>query len=421
MTKQNKIALLVMLFCPVFAIGQARVVLNNNGYIVIDNSAFVVLENSNPNAITTLGSGGNIVSEDETDVIKWEIGATIGTYVIPWTTRPVSQGGNGTKIPLSINKGTTGTGATSEFILSTWETATDFNIPIPSAVNNMNFNAVDKSLYVADRFWHIDALSYTVKPDVVLSIGYDPAANEIGLANTIVEANLLAQRFNTTLAHWESYLLFGTNNAPADRVDNIFVSAADFFEDWIIVDQTNPLPVELTNFEVNCVGSEVEIEWTTQTEVNNVHFVVEKSYDAVNFFELTVVQGAGTSNVANFYSVIDENPTSGVTYYRLKQVDFNSAINYHEIASASCNVNGFVVDHLVLNNNLLSFDIAATEGEELTIFFYDYRGRVISNKSQRIIAGNNTIKLNNLNLSTGIYMLSIVGEQNSYSAKLMNK
>ena len=64
--------------------------------------------------------------------------------------------------PLSINKTTTGTGATSEFILSTWETATDFNAPIPSAVNNMNFNAVDKSLYAA---------KYTGKDCVIKSTG----------------------------------------------------------------------------------------------------------------------------------------------------------------------------------------------------------------------------------------------------------
>ena len=65
---------------------QGRLVINNNGYVVIDNSAFVVLQNPNPNALTTLGTGGNIISEGEDDVIKWEIGLTTGTYTIPWTT-----------------------------------------------------------------------------------------------------------------------------------------------------------------------------------------------------------------------------------------------------------------------------------------------------------------------------------------------
>jgi len=410
---KNLLFIFILIFVSTFAFAQGRMVINNNGYVVIDNSAFVVLENPNPNALTVIGSG-NVVSENEMDVIKWEIGTTIGTYTIPWTTA------SGVKIPLSINKTTAGTGATAEFILSTWET-TDANLPIPSAVNNMNFNAVDRSLYVADRFWHINALSYAAKPSVTLSIAYNPAANEIGPGNTIVEANLLAQRFNTILSHWESYLLFGTNNAPADRVDNIVVTPADFFEDWILVDRTNPLPVELTNFEANCNNGVVQLNWVTESEINNDYFVVEKSYDAINFFELTTVQGAGNSNVTNYYSSYDSSPSSGVTYYRLKQVDFDGAISYHNIVSTNCNANGFNVNQLVINNNSLSFNVNTTQNESLTVYFYDYRGRLITSKALSIIEGNNSVTINNLNLSTGIYMLSLVGEFNSYSAKLMNR
>jgi hypothetical protein len=399
------------------AFSQARVVLNNNGYIVIDNSAYVVLANPNANALTTLGTGGNIVSEAETDVIQWEIGQTTGTYVIPWTTA------SGVKIPLSINKTSAGTGLTSEFILSTWETATDMNAPWPSAVSNMNIHlpaTFDGSFYVADRFWHIDALSYAAKPDITMSMNYDASPNEIDGSNTIVESNLLAQRFNTALNHWETYKLFGTNNAASDQVTGIVVPAADFFEDWILVDNSNPLPVELVSFDVKCETEEAEIEWITQSEINNDYFIVEKSYDAVTYFELTKIQGAGNSNVAINYSVTDPNPSSGVTYYRLKQVDFDGTTTYHETVATNCNTSGFDVNQLVLNNNALNFNITSTQDEELTIYFYDYRGRIILNKKEMITKGNNTISLPNLNISTGIYMLSIIGEFNNFATKLMN-
>ena len=396
---------------------QARVVINNNGYIVIDNSAYLVLANSNANALTTVGTGGNIVSEDETDVIQWEIGTTTGIYVIPWTTS------SNVKIPLTINKTTAGAGATAEFILSTWETS-DMNAPNPTAVTNMNIHlpaTFDGSLFVADRFWHIDALSYGTKPAITLTMSYDPAGNEIGGTNTITESNLLAQRFNTGLGHWETYKLFGTNDAGNDRVTGITVPVADFFEDWILVDRINPLPVELTNFDVDCNTGEAIIEWTTQTEINNDYFEVQKSYDAINFFELTTVQGAGNSTAVNTYSVIDNNPSSGVNYYRLKQVDFDGTVEYHQIASTSCNSNGFVVDGLLLGNNQLNFNITAEQDEDVTVYFYDYRGRIISNKVYHIEQGNNAIRLNNLELSTGIYMLSIIGSENSYATKLMNR
>ncbi len=394
---------------------QSRMVINNDGFVVIDNGAYLVLENSNPNAITTLGTGGNIVSEDEADVIQWEIGTTTGTYVIPWTTS------SNVKIPLTINKTTAGTGGSSEFILSTWETATDANTPIPTAVNTMNFNGLDKSLFVVDRFWHIDALSYAAKPDVTLTISYDPSANEIGGTNTIVEANLLAQRFNTSVNHWESYLLFGTNDAGNDRVTNIVVPSSAFFEDWILVDNLNPLPVELVNFEAECKTEEVLIKWSSQTEINNDYYVVEKSYDAINFFELSRVQGSGNSNVLKNYSVIDTDVSNGTIYYRIKQVDFNEGVNYHKIISTRCNSDGFSVDQLSLNNNEMKFNISATAGENLSIYFYDYRGRIIKEQVEQIEKGNNVIRLSNLNLSTGIYLLSIIGEEHSYSTKLMNR
>jgi hypothetical protein len=400
---------------------QARVVINNNGYIVIDNAAFLVLDNANSNALTTTGSGGNIVSEDENDVIQWEIGATTGTYVVPWTTTPVVQGGNGTKIPLTFSKTTSGNGATAEFILSTYETTTDMNAPYPSVVSNMNYSGIDKSLFVIDRFWHIDALSYTTKPDMALTIAYDPTANEMLGTNTITEANLQAQRFNTSLGHWEAYKLFGSANTVSNLVSGITVPSADFFEDWILVDNTNPLPVELVSFVATCESNVVNINWSTQTEINNDYFVVEKSYDEVNFFELTTLQGAGNSSVTNYYNAIDNEPASGVSYYRLKQVDFNGDVEFHQLVSTSCDSEGFVVNQLTLKNNALDFNISSVLDEDLTIYFYDYRGRIIANKVEQIQSGNNFISLTNLELSTGIYMLSIFGKQHSYARKLMNR
>jgi len=413
--KRNFLAILFSFFY-IFCFSQARVVINDNGYIVIDNSAFIVLDNSSANALTTLGTGGNIVSEDEADVIQWEINTNTGTYVIPWTTS------SGVKIPLSINKTTSGVGGTAEFILSTWECATDMNAPWPAAVTNMNWpSTVDGSLAVADRFWHINALSYSAKPDITLIMNYNPAANELAGTNTLIETNLLAQRFNTVVGHWETYKLFGANDAANDRVTGIVVPSADFFEDWILVDNLVPLPIELSTFEVDCNQGEVTIGWITQSEINNDYFVVEKSFDAVNFFELTKVQGSGNSNIPNYYSAFDGNPSNGINYYRLKQVDFNGATNYHEITSTSCNLNGFTVDQLLLNNKTLNFNISTTLDEKIKVYFYDYRGRIISIKSQSIGSGNNSIKLSNLEISTGIYMLSIVGEFNSYATKLMNK
>lgn len=419
--------LLSLITCMVFS--QARMVVNNDGFIVIDNSAYVVIDNSNANALSTAGTGGKIISEAENDVIKWNVGTSgSGTYTIPWAT---SVATGSVKIPLSITITGAGAGA-GNLLLSTYETTTDMNTPWQSGITNMcsSVTNADGSLLVADRFWQINANGYGTKPSVNMTISYNPAANELAGTNTLVEANLQAQRFNPGVAatgpcyvgagSWES-LLFGTNNAAADKVTNIIVSPADFFKDWILTDNLAPLPIELVSFDVKCENGKAVINWVTQTEVNNDYFSVEKSYDAITFYELEKVQGAGNSNSINHYSVTDPYPSAGVTYYRLKQVDFDGTATYHDIVSSNCSSGSFVVDQIALGNNALNFNITTNTDENITVYFYDYRGRLIATKSTQIKEGSNAIGFNNLNLSTSIYMLSIIGDHNTYSTKLMGK
>ncbi|MBI2280135.1 MAG: T9SS type A sorting domain-containing protein [Bacteroidetes bacterium] len=381
------------------AFSQARMVINDNGYLVIDNAAYLVIDNSATNALAVAGTGGNIKSEAETDRIKWNIAATTGTYTIPWTTN------TGVKIPLSINKTTAGVGA-GNFLLSTWETA-DMNTPWPSAVTNMNSSvipATDGSLEVIDRFWHINALSYGTKPSVTLSFGYDDAANEMIGTNTITEANLQAQRFNTGSSNWEATKLFGTVNVATNTVSGAAITPVDFFENWVLVDNTSPLPVTLTHFSAECSGKEIKVTWTTQTEINNDYFVLEKSYDGFVFFEVAEINGSGNSNVSNNYqtSVEAENK---IVYFRLKQVDFDGTTSYHNIVASNCSNNTFEVTQMALTR----------------IYLYDYRGRLVIDRNEFVTKGLNTIKINNLDLSAGIYMLSVVGQNNVYSTKLLRR
>jgi hypothetical protein len=407
--------LIILTFSSLLLFSQARVVINNNGFIVIDNSAYLVIDNNNANALTTTGTGGNIRSEDENDAVKWNIGATTGTYTIPWTTN------SNVKIPFSMNKTNAGAGA-GNVIFATYETATDMNTPWPSTVTHMDNDLiapVDNSLTVVDRFWRVNANGYTTKPTVSMTFNYDASANEIGGTNTLVEANLEAQRWNTGVGDWEA-LLFGTNDAANDRVTNVNIGPADFFDFWILVDKTVPLPVTLISFDVECVEEHAVVNWTTSTEVNNDYFVVEKSYDGNVYFELTTVQGQGNSNVVNSYSVIDDD-VNKTTYYRLKQVDFNGTTTYFDVVAAKCKVNGFEASQFVFGENQFSFNVNISKNEIVDVVLYDVRGRIVSNKKFNLETGDNKINLNNLILSRGMYLLSVNGEQNVYSTKLMKQ
>lgn len=84
-----------------------------------------------------------------------------------------------------------------------------------------------------------------------------------------------------------------------------------------------PLPVELILFEAKELGSHVDVVWKTGSERSNDFFTIEKSQDGLNWGIVAYVAGAGNSAHELSYHIIDENPTIGTSYYRLKQTDFD--------------------------------------------------------------------------------------------------
>ncbi|MBL0912474.1 MAG: T9SS type A sorting domain-containing protein [Bacteroidia bacterium] len=86
---------------------------------------------------------------------------------------------------------------------------------------------------------------------------------------------------------------------------------------------SSPLPVTLHSFDAVCKDGRGLISWSTVSEVNNAYFTVERSADAQSWEVLQTVSGAGNSNSLLMYSVTDERPENGITYYRLRQTDYN--------------------------------------------------------------------------------------------------
>jgi hypothetical protein len=93
----------------------------------------------------------------------------------------------------------------------------------------------------------------------------------------------------------------------------------------------NPLPIELLEFSATPNGNQVDVFWTTASEINNERFEVERSSNAQSFTKITTLAGAGNSNTLLSYTATDLQPLNGVSYYRLKQIDYNGSFEYSEI------------------------------------------------------------------------------------------
>lgn len=91
---------------------------------------------------------------------------------------------------------------------------------------------------------------------------------------------------------------------------------------------TPPLPITLSYFTARSEGSGVNLFWETLSEINNHFFTLERSTDLTIYEIVRTVAGAGNSREQIAYKASDENPLSGVSYYRLKQTDFDGAFTY---------------------------------------------------------------------------------------------
>jgi hypothetical protein len=93
--------------------------------------------------------------------------------------------------------------------------------------------------------------------------------------------------------------------------------------EFILGNSFTPLPISLLSFDVFLLGDEAEVRWETASEINNHFFTVERSTDAEHFTAVFTKAGAGNSTERRHYREYDRNPLGGVSYYRLKQTDFD--------------------------------------------------------------------------------------------------
>lgn len=102
-----------------------------------------------------------------------------------------------------------------------------------------------------------------------------------------------------------------------------------------VVAQTagSDLPIELVNFNAKRKNAtEVALRWTTAVELNNRGFELQRMLEGeTNFVPVGWVDGKGTTTMMTHYNFVDDNASTNVTYYRLKQEDFDGSISYSPI------------------------------------------------------------------------------------------
>lgn len=170
------------------------------------------------------------------------------------------------------------------------------------------------------------------------------------------------------------------------------------------------MPVEFTTIRATKNVKSVDLAWQTASELNNEMFVVERSKDGINFTAIGEVEGQGTSTRIQNYLLTDDAPLTGVSYYRVKQVDFDGAYDYSEMVSVTMDVKSIRVTPTA------TYDITTIYAEESTeIVVYDMTGATVTN----MLPQNGQYDVDLSNAAKGIYMAVISYGTHTETVKLI--
>ncbi len=144
------------------------------------------------------------------------------------------------------------------------------------------------------------------------------------------------------------------------------------------------LPVQLTSFTCQPEVGLITLDWHSQSEYNNNHYMVEKSFDGENYSLLTTVPGKGTTAQPTEYFVADNEPYAGNNFYRLSQVDENGITT--KLETITCTY--------------------SDPNEEVTLEVFDLSGKLIYTKE--FIVSNYEPVMHELDLANGVYLTAII-------------
>lgn len=185
----------------------------------------------------------------------------------------------------------------------------------------------------------------------------------------------------------------------------------------------NPLPINLIHFSAAPVNGNIKLDWTTASETNNDYFVIESSTDAINFEEVTRLSGAGNSNVILNYRTFDNAPHPGVSYYRLKQVDFDGKFMLSNIEVV--NLPTLWQNEIVLSPNpvinLLDVRLDPDSFKTPLLELRDIQGKLVFTKTDGQVNPQIPIKLDLQDLPQGLYFLTVSENKHTIVKKLIKQ
>lgn len=193
--------------------------------------------------------------------------------------------------------------------------------------------------------------------------------------------------------------------------------------------QSEVLPVALTDFKGTPVpqSDKIDITWITNSEDGNEEFHLEKwNESSASFEEITIVEGAGTTNQMKQYSTSDNHPSAGVNRYRLVQYDLDGS---HSIS----NKNDLIVNYLLDKSlkvvtaapnpfsDVLNLRIFNAINRKTTIQIFDIQGKTVYKSTHDDNIGTIDVVVPTSDFPNGVYFYEVSNGDERYTHKIVKE
>jgi hypothetical protein len=357
--------------------------------------------------ITLSGGSGTsyIATASETAFIKRFVN-TNTNYIFP-----MGQGNNYTPMSLNFSAGAT----TGSFITTYVK-----NTVAPG------FVAANFQNYIS-RYWSVSPSGLSGTPNYTITYTYidgDVTGDESKLVPVKVSSGTWYKPVTftntSTSPNITNGIAEGTGGVDVATNTLTWSGLTTFSFDMAAGDEASALPIHLLYFTAKPQTNRVRLDWATASETNNDYFTVERSQDGQHFNELFKKPGAGISTVNLYYFGFDSKPYEGVSYYRLKQTDYDGKYEYSDVESVNFEYTTSNVDtkykihpNPAINHEFaLSYESSSNGQMELKLF--NSVGQLVYQTDWASEKGMNQKEFSFPELSEGLYMIELKNANDEY-------